>query len=71
MARRSFDEWLQELRVLVEDRLESKLEDLPEFDKADARMYFRDKSAPIMYFDECLAESGEFDTSLSEIVSGK
>lgn len=62
MARRTFDQWLEELKVIVTQNLETKLEDLPEFDKSDARAYFRDRSPPIVYYDECLSESVTDDT---------
>lgn len=59
MGRRTFDAWLTELRQVTEQFSERKLEDFPEFDRSDAMAYFRDKSPPILYYEECLSESDE------------
>ncbi len=69
MSRTTFEQWLDELRVLVEQNLEVKLEDLPEFDRSDARAYFKGRDAPVVYFQECLSEGVGSNVTLKEIVS--
>lgn len=68
MARRTFDEWLEELRILVRQNLEVELEELPEFDRVDARSYYKDRSAPVLYFSECLSEHDEGGETLRELL---
>lgn len=60
--RRSFDEWLSELREIVAGVYEVELTSMPEFDMADARSYYKDKSSPSLYFKECLSEYGDGET---------
>lgn len=67
-SRRTFDEWIGELREIVRERFEVSLDDMPEFDLTDARSYFRDKSPPSLYFKECLEEFGEAGDRLREIL---
>ena len=66
--RRTFDEWLAELKEIVREQFELELDELPEFDVCDARSYFKERSAPSLYFDECLAEHGEDGEELREIM---
>ena len=58
-GRRTFDDWLQEVREIVQEIYEVDLEQMPEFDRADARSYFKDRSSPSLYFRECLSEFEE------------
>lgn len=54
--RRTFEDWLGELQEIVKDQFEISLEEMPEFDRADARSYYKERSSPSLYFRECLAE---------------
>lgn len=68
MSRRTFDEWLDELRGIVRGIFEIDLEDMPEYDVADARSYYKERSSPSVYFKECLAEHDESGEKLVEIM---
>lgn len=71
MSRRTFNEWLEEVRFLVDQNLEKKLEDIPEFDICDARAYFKGNDAPIIYFEECLSESCDGDAVALASIMGR
>jgi hypothetical protein len=66
--RRTFEDWISELREVVRDQFELELEQLPEFDRADARSYYKERSAPSLYFKECLSEHCEDGQKLGEIM---
>lgn len=66
--RRTFDDWIQELREVVRDQFEMELEDMPEFDRADARSYYKERSAPSLYFKECLSEHCTDGEKLGEVL---
>ena len=68
MARRTFEDWLIEMRGIVRENLETELEELPEFDRADAKAYYKEGSTPSLYFKECLAEHCEDGDSIEEIM---
>jgi hypothetical protein len=68
LSRRTFDDWLQELKEIVQDQFEVELESLPEFDRADARAYYKERSSPSLYFKECLSEHSDSDISLKEML---
>lgn len=69
MSRRTFDQWLEELKVLTLQNLEKELEKIPEFDRDEARSYFKNREPPIMYLEECLAETLEDGVTMAEIVT--
>lgn len=71
MSRRTFNDWLDEVRFLVVQNLEKKLEDIPEFDVCDARAYYKGHDAPIVYFEECLSESCDDDTVALASIMGR
>jgi len=66
--RRTFEDWLQELKEIVQDQFEMELDQLPEFDRSDARNYYKERSAPSLYFKECLSEHAEGGERLAEIL---
>lgn len=66
--RRTFDGWIQELREIVKDQFELELEVLPEFDRSDARAYYRERSPPSLYFKECLSEHVGQGERLAEVL---
>lgn len=68
MARRTFNEWLAELKEVVRDQFEMEVDELPEFDVVDARSYYKEGSAPSLYFKECLAEHCEDGEELADIM---
>lgn len=70
MGKRKFEDWLQEVKEIVSGIYEIELEEMPEFDIADARAYYRDRSSPSLYFKECLSEHGEGDR-LAEILQAE
>lgn len=61
MSRRTFNDWLAELKQIVKEMYEIELSDMPEFDTQDARCYFKDGSSPSLYFKECLSEYEQSD----------
>lgn len=66
--RRTFREWLDELRGIVRDVFELELEEMPEYDVVDARSYYKEKSSPSLYFKECLEEHDADGEKLVEIM---
>lgn len=68
MAKRTFVDWLAELREITRDQLEVELDELPEFDMTDARSYARDGSSPSLYFKECLSERPEEGDTIADIM---
>lgn len=69
MSRVKFTDWLDELRIIVEQNFEKTLDDFPEYDVQDARAYFKEGSSPMLYVEECLAESIDGE-KLSTIMNG-
>ena len=55
----------------MDQNLEKKLEDIPEFDICDARAYFKGNDAPIIYFEECLSESCDGDAVALASIMGR
>lgn len=69
MAKRVFENWMGELRELVRDELDNELEEINEYDPADARAYHREGYSPRYYMKECLLiEAGESENDVDEIL---
>lgn len=69
LARKKFEDWLDEVKVIVEDRFEVDIGEIPEFDREDAFNYFKEGSSPSLYFKECLSEFGDGDP-IKKVMNG-